>query len=349
MTFGGPADMPVAARRVFRLALTVALALACGYGMALDVPFLPPIFALMLAAPPGLPMPAKKLLVLVLAVMLILALGLLLIRPLEYAPLSAVLVVACGLFLASHMSINLGQGQVAMILTLSLTLISAMGTQSWALAVAMIHAVALSLIVAIVSQWVVYPFFPEAGHVEPAAAPEPTAGRSRWLAVRATAVILPAYLLMLTNPAAYAPIVMKSVSLGQQTSMISAREAGRELLTSTFLGGCFAILLWFALGIVTNLWMFFLWMLLFGIYYGGKLYQVFPSRFPPTFWSNVVITALILLGFAVQDSNAGKDVYQAFAVRMGLFLVVTVYAWGTLYFLEQWRVRRGRVAAPVSS
>ena len=33
--------------------------------------------------------------------------------------------------------------------------------------------------------------------------------------------------------------------------------------------------------------------------------------------------ALILLGSAVQDSANGKDVYQAFAVRMSLFVGVT--------------------------
>ena len=83
--------------------------------------------------------------------------------------------------------------------------------------------------------------------------------------------------------------------------------------------------------------MFFLWMCLFGIYYAGKINQVFASRYPVSFWTNVVITTLILLGSAVQDSANGKDVYQAFAVRMGLFVMVTLYAWLTVWALEQWR------------
>jgi hypothetical protein len=36
---------------------------------------------------------------------------------------------------------------------------------------------------------------------------------------------------------------------------------------------------------------------------------------------------LILLGPAFEDSASGKDVYAAFAVRMGLFVAVTLYAW----------------------
>ena len=56
--------------------------------------------------------------------------------------------------------------------------------------------------------------------------------------------------------------------------------------------------------------MFFLWMLLVGIYCAGKLYGVIASRFPPAFWSDVVVNILILLGPAVMDSATGKDVYR---------------------------------------
>ena len=133
---------------------------------------------------------------------------------------------------------------------------------------------------------------------------------------------------------------MKSVSLGQQASTVSAREAGVELLGSTFLGGCFALLIWFALGLSVNLWMFSLWILLFVIYLGAKIYGVSPSAHPASFWSNVGVTTLILLGSAVQDSETGKDVYTAFAVRMGLFVAVTLYAWFAIDLLERFRGRR---------
>ena len=132
---------------------------------------------------------------------------------------------------------------------------------------------------------------------------------------------------------------MKSVSLGQQSSMVNARSAGRELLGSTFLAGCFAILFWAMLGVLTNLWMFFLLMLLFGVYFSSKIYQLIKSRYPASYWLNVGINMLILLGPAVEDSDSGKDVYAAFLVRMGLFLAVTLYAWLAVYGLDYLRNR----------
>ena len=58
------------------------------------------------------------------------------------------------------------------------------------------------------------------------------------------------------------------------------------------------------------------------------------NRFAPTFWIGTLTTMLILLGAAVQDSANGKDVYQAFAVRMGLFFAVTAYAVFAVSLLE---------------
>jgi len=74
----------------------------------------------------------------------------------------------------------------------------------------------------------------------------------------------------LYNPQVYLPVVMKAVSLGQQGSVSSARHAGRELLGSTFLGGCFAVLFWFALMVFPSLWMFFCWTLLFTLDFASK-------------------------------------------------------------------------------
>ncbi|MNJ18673.1 hypothetical protein D3C77_129800 [compost metagenome] len=49
---------------------------------------------------------------------------------------------------------------------------------------------------------------------------------------------------------------------------------------------------------------------------------------------------IILLGQSVQDSAAGKDVYTAFAIRMGLFILVTLYACAMVYLLDKRRQRR---------
>jgi len=337
---GGP-DMIVEARRVFRLSLTLALSLACAYGSALPLPFIAPLFVLLLTAAPAPPMGLKSLFGLVLVVLITLSTGLLLIPVLINYPVTGVLLVAVGLYFSTYLTVNLGKGLVGMLLIVGITLITAAGTVSYPLAVTVIQALVFGIVVAIICQWVVYPWFPEdavaAGKAKPT---QSSAARSNWIALRATLIVLPAYLLALTNPSMYLAIIMKSVSLGQQSSLIGARDAGRELLGSTFLGGCFAVLFWFLLKLHPNLWMFFLWMLLFGIYFSAKLYRCSASRFSPSFWQNVVVTMLILLGPAVEDSANGKDVYAAFAARMGLFVAVTLYAWLAVYALEQLRIRR---------
>ena len=118
---------------------------------------------------------------------------------------------------------------------------------------------------------------------------------------------------------------------------MNARAAGEELLGSTLLGGFFAVLFWLLLGTFVHLWMYFLFMLLFALYFASKIYQLLPSKYPASFWVNVAVTMLILLGLSVDDSNTGKDVYQAFFVRMGLFVVVTIYAVFAVYAMEYLR------------
>ena len=109
---------------------------------------------------------------------------------------------------------------------------------------------------------------------------------------------------------------------------------------STFLGGCFAAMFWVMLDLLTNLWMFFWCMLLFCTFFASKIYQLYHSRFSASFWLNVAMTMLIVVGPAVEDSADGKDVYAAFFSRMGLFIAVTLYAWLAVEFLEYLRSRR---------
>ena len=338
--------MPIEARRVFRVGLTMALALVCAYAMQVPLPFIAPLFAFLLTAAPKPPVGVKGLVGLILLVALTLSVGLLLIPMLINYPLTAVLIVTVGLYFSTYLTVNMGKDLVGTFLTVGFTLISAAGTLDYGLAVVVIKALVLGIAIAIVCQWLVYPWFPEdTGATEKSRPAPPGAEQSNWIALRATLIVLPAYLLVLTNPAMYLAIIMKAVLLGQQSSVVSARDAGRELLGSTFLGGCFAILFWFALKIHPNLWMFFLWTLLFGMYFSSKLYGLVCSRFPASFWQNAGVTMLILLGPAVEDSANGKDVYAAFAVRMGLFVAVTLYAWLAVYALEQLRGRRLRRAS----
>ena len=331
--------MHIGARRVFRLSITTSLSLAAGYAMALNMPFLAPLFGFMLTAAPKPPMGPKALLGLLLVLAIIMSSGIVLTPILLHYAGTGLLLVALGLFVANYITLNLGKPPVGSMLTIGVTLIAMMGQVSFVLASTLMQELIIAIAVAVVCHWIVYPLFPEED-VPPPTPKKPPPLQSSWLAARATMTVFPVFLLGLTDPTFYAPTIMKSVALSQQTSEINARNAGWELLGSTFLAGIFAILFWFCLKLTPNLWMFTLWTLAFITWLSAKFYGIFPSRFSPSFWKNVTLTMIILVGPAVADSANGKDPYMAFAVRMALFVGVTLYAWLALVFLEWLRERK---------
>jgi hypothetical protein len=330
--------LPLQARRIFRLAFVVAVSLLIAYSISSPLPFIAPIFALMLALKPAPPLALKKLVGLLLVLILTLGIGLLLIPLLQHYKFTAILVVALGIYASFYLTINKGQALVGLFLTVGFTLISIAGTVNFALATTLIHALAAGITIAVISQWLVYPFFPE-DSISDTPPPEADATECNWIALRGTLVTLPIYLLVLINPAVYMPIMMKGVALAQQSSEMDTRAAGEELLGSTFLGGCLAILFWMLLGTFVHLWMYFLFMLLFMIYFSSKIYQLLPGKYPASYWVNVAVTMLILLGLSVNDANTGKDVYQAFFIRLSLFVVVTLYAVAAVHIIEYLRNR----------
>ena len=331
--------MPIAAKRVFRLSLTIALALVVGYGAGLPMPFIAPMFAFMLGAAPKPPMGPKGVVGLLIVLCIMLSSGLLLVPILMHYPATGLMLALLGLFFANYATLNLGKPPVGALLTLGIAMISAMGLMGYGVAQMIIQALCINILIAVVCQWVVYPFFPEEAEPPPAPAP-PKPAQSSWLALRATLIVYPSYLLVLTNPAAYAPIIMKSVALGQQTEVTAIKDAGRELLGSTLMAAFLAILMWFGLKLAPNLWMFGLWTLAFSMFVVAKFYGVLRSKYSPSFWQNVLVTLFIFIGPAVGDTESGKDPYKASAVRLGLFVGVTIYAWLMLVFLEWLRTRQ---------
>jgi len=97
------------------------------------------------------------------------------------------------------------------------------------------------------------------------------------------------------------------------------------------------ILVWFGLSLLPNLWMLMLWMMAAALWTGSGIFGVRPTAFRPSFWSNALITTLILIGPAIEDSASGKGVFEASAVRTVLYVGVALYAWGTVWVLERWR------------
>jgi hypothetical protein len=328
-------------RRALRLATGTALSLAISFALDLPIPVIAPVLAVFLLATQTRPLTFKAALALALVVAVTTGSGLLLVPLLRYYPVAGVLTVGLGLFLAFRYGLRGGNNLVATFLAAGLTMISAAGVADMQLAATVVGALVKGLLVALLASALSHAIF-----AEPAIERTPTRqppqgrmepdGRAVRSALRAALVVMPAWLLAMTDPAAYMPIIMKSVSLGRQSCTTSARDAARELLGSTLIGGLLAIVFWFALRLFVNLWMFYLWMLLFGLLAGRKLYRLSPTRQSPGFWLNSLVTLIILLGQSVQDSVAGKDVYAAFAVRMGLFVGVTVYACFVLQLFERY-------------
>ncbi|MBB2496543.1 DUF2955 domain-containing protein [Aquipseudomonas ullengensis] len=335
-------------RRALRLACGVACGNALGFGLGLPLPFLTPMLVLVLLVSSNQPLSAKAGLSLTLVVTLTCGSGLLLSPLLRHSPVSGVLLVALGLFLIFRFSLRGGNGLLATLQIVGLTLITAAGTASLALGQTVVEALVKAVLLTTLCVAFSHLLFPEPANLPPAAKPAAMANqRSNWIALRAMLVVMPAWLLALIDPASYMPLVMKSVNLGQQVCSTNARDAARELLGSTLLGGALAIIFWTLLSILPHLWLFFLLMLLFILLIARRLYRLSSTRFGASFWLNSATTLIILLGQSVQDSAAGKDVYTAFAIRMGLFVLVTLYACAAVYLIDQ-RGKRPLEEAPCS-
>lgn len=322
-------------QRALRLAVGVALGTALGFGLALPLPFLTPVLVLFLLAMSNQPLGIKGSLILALIVALTCGCGLLLLPLLRHSPLSGVLLVALCLFLCFRVAQRGGSALVVNFTVIGLTLITAAGTASMALGQEVLIALVKATLLTGLCVTLVHGLFPEPNGLPPAPAAKAASDeRSTWIALRATLVVAPTWLLALVDPASYMALIMKAVSLGQQACVTNARVAGRELLGSTLLGGILAIALWSLLSILPHLWLFFLLVLLFVLLLARRLYQLAKTRYSASFWLNTAITLLILLGQSVQDSAAGKDVYTAFAIRMGLFILVTLYACAAVYLID---------------
>ncbi|MGZ8993358.1 MAG: DUF2955 domain-containing protein [Burkholderiaceae bacterium] len=331
-------------KAVLRLAIGLALTVLIAYGFALPLPFVACVLAVLLLCKPGPPIPFAKGVVLGLVVAALLIAGVLMVPILEnYAVAGVVLtgVLLYAVFFAGARSAN----PLTVILVIAFTIIPVAGVAEQALATALSVAFSVGLGVGVLVSGVSHAFFPDPP-TPPKVAAAPTTVSSetaRRAALQATVVVMPVFVLALTNPAFYLAAIMKTVTLGQQATSTNARTAGRELVGSTLMGAWMATLVWFGLSLRPNLWMLMLWIVAAALWAGAKMYGVRRTSFPPSFWVNALITMLILLGPAIEDAAVGKDVYSASATRVALFVAVALYAWATVWVLERWRASRSKV------
>ncbi|MCV3290079.1 hypothetical protein LZT28_17850 [Aeromonas media] len=324
-------------RAVLRIGTGIGLATGICYGLALPMPHLGVIMAWVVLYRPGEPLGLKKGLAGGILLLGIMASGVLLVPLLTHYALAAVLLVGLLLYLLMQQAMA-GKGAAAMLLIMAITVIPVAGLIEQSLAIAIAQMMGLGILIGTLVNRMAHALFPPqpvAGTAARAAAPPPE--HPERLALRAVAIVMPVWLLALGNPAFYIPAVMKTVTLAQQSTSLNAKQAGQELVLSTLAGALLAFALWMGLSLWPSLLMLVLMLTLMTLWLARRLVRLVAGRFPPSFWSNAWITALILFGPAIEDSATGKDVWLAAAMRCGLYLVVAGYGWLCILLLEQWR------------
>jgi hypothetical protein len=320
------------------LAVGVGIALPIAYGLALTLPYIAVLVAVMILSKPGPPMPLLKAGIAGAVLMLLTGSGLLLVPLLENYAFAALWLIAAALFVVFYLGMK-HANPLLNLLVVAFTLIPVAGVLEQAAAIAVIRTLAAGVVLGAASGAVTGIFLPALASPAPKTPEAVDAGGARWTALRGVVIVMPVFILALQNPALYMAAIMKTAALGQQAGTLSAKEAGRELLGSTLMGAMLASLVWLGLKLWPSLWMFTLWMMLATCWLAMRLYRIRPSAHPPSYWMNAMITLLIFLGPAVEDSANGKDVLSAAAVRLSLFVAVALYAWAAIYVLENIRLK----------
>ena len=325
-----------------RLALGLGLATFVAYGLALKAPFVVCVMAVLVLCKPGPPMPLVKGAIVALVFAALVAAGVLMVPLLEHYAAAGVLLTAVVLYTVFHAG-QKGSGALVTPLVLSFAMIPVAGVAEQALVPLLSLTLAAGLVVGTLVNALssaLFPDPPQAVQATQGSTPRAASDTAAWIALRGTIIVMPVFVLALTNPSFYLAAVMKTAMLGQQAGETHAGAAGRELVGSTLMGAFIAMLAWLGLSLWPSLWMLVLWLMAAALWAGSAMFGVRRTRFRPSFWSNALVTALILLGPAIEDSASGKSVIEGAVMRTGLFVGVAFYATATVWVLERWRTVR---------
>ena len=328
-------------KAVLRLAVGLGLAVLIAYGLGMQLAFAVCLLAILLLAKPGPPMPFMKGVVTGFVIAALVGAGILMVPLLHHYPVTAIALTAVMLFAVLFADAR-SKNPLTLFLIAGLTFIPVAGVLDQGLAIALAKAVGLGFVIGAFVSGVSHALFPDPPEPPKGAAPKASVGAdaARWHALQATVVIVPVFVVALTNPALYLATLMKTAMVGQQVGATNAASAGRELVGSTLMGALMAVVVWFGLSMWPTLWMLALWIVAVTLWAGARMFRVRPSPYPPSYWLNALMTMLIVLGPAIEDAAVGKDPYAASATRVALFIAVALYCWGTVWALERWRSSR---------
>ena len=191
---------------------------------------------------PGPPLPLVKGLVVALLFAVLVAAGIVMVPLLEHYAFAAVLLTAVVLYVIFYTGLVSGN-PLTTVLVLSFTLIPVAGVAEQALVGVLSVTLAVGVSVGVLVSAVSHALFPDPPAPRRRSrrrSARPTATRRAWIALRATLIVMPVFVLALTNPSFYLAAVMKTVALAQQAGETDARSAGRELVGSTLMGAAIA-------------------------------------------------------------------------------------------------------------
>jgi hypothetical protein len=328
-------------KAALRLAIGLGLAVLVAYGFALPMPFVVCVMAVLVLCKPGPPLPLLKGAIIALVFAGLVAAGVVMVPLLENYAFAGVLLTAAVLYGVFFLGL-VRSNPLTMVLVISFALIPVAGVADQALvgmlAVTLAVGVGTGTLVSALSN----AFFPDPPGAPGKRADPPSLNReaASWIALRAMLIVMPVFVLALINPTLYLAAIMKTVALGQQAGETDARAGGRELVGSTLMGALIAAVTWLGLSLWPSLWMLMLWLIAAALWTGSGIFGARRTAFRPSFWSNALITALILLGPAIEDSASGKSVLEGAVVRTSLFVGVALYAWAMVWMFERWRTAK---------
>ncbi|HEX6829323.1 MAG TPA: DUF2955 domain-containing protein, partial [Burkholderiales bacterium] len=215
-------------KAALRLAIGLGLAVFVAYGLALPMPFVVCVMAVLVLSKPGPPLPLIKGAVIALVFAGLVSAGVVMVPLLENYAFAGVLLTAVvlhGVFFLGLVSGN----PLTMALVISFALIPVAGVADQALVGMLGATLAIGIGTGILVSALSNAFFPDppgsAG--KRAGPPAPDRGTAAWIALRAVLIVMPVFVLALTNPSLYLAAIMKTVALGQQAGETNARAGGR--------------------------------------------------------------------------------------------------------------------------
>ena len=346
-----------ASTRILRLATGVALALAFSQAVSWPASFLAPVLVSLILSLP-LPVPSLAGGIRFVAVLVgSLAFGLLLLPVLHYQPAAGVCLSILAMYCCFLYGARGGSPVLAMFLLLGFTIIPVIGSETIDGALAVTGGIGVGAIVAMLFVWIAFALFPDpppaanpAPRTTPAkAAIDPVASARN--AMRSLLIVAPVFLWLLatSQTAAYAMVLIKVASMGQQAELDQTRAAGRNLLLSTVVGGGAAIVMWNVLQIWPGLLIYGSLCLLAGLVIGRRIFSGAGMAPNGSMWSYGFLTMLVIIAPAVLDNAGGSAAGGAFTDRLMMFLLATLYAVAAVTVFDHLWPRRAANSQPVTA